>query len=210
MLWNRKIEGRPLPEGFLAWQVELRAHTMEERNGAPHVGVAPLLTVRRPGFSLGVTTHSIICGLLPRPEDLAWKTGDFENLYETYAAQGSRAVYEQGIEYLRGYYRDPEDFDRTSLTTLLGRKSALATALTADSRCQLLFYVFNLDPGIERERLRCLQLECRAELLGSGPVYDNVWWHNTLFHGKAEEVYVVRFHHLKSHDTRFGRLEAVA
>ena len=55
----------PFPEEFLAWQVELRRRTMEENRGAPRAGVAPLVTVRRPGAWLEVSTHSIIGGSLP-------------------------------------------------------------------------------------------------------------------------------------------------
>jgi hypothetical protein len=40
-------------------------------------------------------------------------------------------------------------------------------------------------------------------------VYDNVWWHNALFHGKVEDNVVVRFRHQGSYDTLFGGLEAV-
>jgi hypothetical protein len=32
-----------------------------------------------------------------------------------------------------------------------------------------------------------LHVDAHAEVLESGPVYDNVWWHNTLFHGPAVE-----------------------
>ena len=46
-------------------------------------------------------------------------------------------------------------------------------------------------------------------MLEGGPVYDNVWWHNTLFHGPAEDHVVIHFQHLASWDTRFGRLEPV-
>ena len=60
---------KPLPTSFLEWQVQLRAWTMEQRHGAPHAGVAPLVTVRVPGSALGVISHSIICGLLPRDLD---------------------------------------------------------------------------------------------------------------------------------------------
>jgi hypothetical protein len=34
-----------------------------------------------------------------------------------------------------------------------------------------------------------------------------VWWHNTLFHGKADHAVVVRFRHRRTLDTRFGGLE---
>ncbi len=200
----------PLPRDFLAWQVALRAHTMEEKNGAPHVGVAPLVTVRQVGSPLGVSTHSLICGVLPRPDLLEAKTAEFRDLYESTKSQGSKATYDAGIEYLRAYYRSPEVFDPDSITTLVQKESPLAVALAADPRCHLVFYVFHLGQASDLDRFRCLELHCRAELHGSGPVYDNVWWHNTLFHGKADESLVVRFRHLATFDTRFGRFEAVA
>src|SRR5262249_5328402 len=78
----------PLPTGFLAWQVALRALTARERSGAPHAGVAPLAMVRRPGVPLGVSAHSIICGILPRPDRLEAKTREFRQLYEAAAPLG--------------------------------------------------------------------------------------------------------------------------
>lgn len=210
MFKPRKVASNPLPADFLTWQVRVRAYTMEERNGAPHVGVAPLLTVRRAGFHLGVTSHSIICGLLPRPELLAAKTAEFRQLFESTIAQGARITYDQGIAYLKDYYQDPTDFDTHSITTLLRADSPIVQALRTEDRCQLVFYVFNLTDRTEVGRLRCLQLDCRAEVLSSGPVYDNVWWHNTLFHGEAEESVVIHFHHQQTYDTCFGKLEAVA
>lgn len=211
MLWKAKTpNGRALPREFLDWQVALRRHTMDERYGAPHAGVAPLLTVRRPGGALGVTTHSIICGILPAPERLEEKTREFRQLYEAAAPAGAKETYDRGIEYLRGYYRDAADFDSTSITTLLPEDGAVVAALRAEPRCSLVFYVFDLDDKTDVGRFRCLQVDCVAEVLGEGPVYDNVWWHNTLFHGKAEEHVVIRFVHQRTWDTRFGMLEEVA
>ena len=45
---------------------------MFEDNGAPHAGVAPLVVVRQPGLALGVSTHSVICGLLARLSPEQW------------------------------------------------------------------------------------------------------------------------------------------
>lgn len=198
-----------LPDEFLEWQVLLRRHTMEARNGSPHVGVAPLLLVRRPGAGPGVTAHSIICGLLPAEHLLARKTDEFRAIYEDNRPEGARAIYDRGIAYLRDYYTDPSAFDPTSVTTLLPRDAAATVALRADSKCALVFHVFDMDDKSEIGRLRCLQLDCRAELHESGPVYDNVWWHNTLFHGMVEDNVVVRFRHQASWDTLFGGLEAL-
>jgi hypothetical protein len=210
MLRRRSDPATPMPEDFLRWQVHLRRHTMDERNGSPHAGVAPLLTVRCPGAELGVVSHSIICGVLPAEDLLAAKTEEFRRLYEENAAQGARAVYDRGIEYLKGYYTDPAAFDPTSLTTLLGEDSPAVLALRADPRASLVFYVFDLAEKGEVGRFRCLQLDVRAEVTTSGPVFDNVWWHNTLFHGKADGCAVVRFRHQRSFDTRFGGLERVS
>jgi hypothetical protein len=210
MLFSRPVlKSSPLPASLLEWQVALRAHTARERNGAPHAGVAPLLLVRRPGLPVGGSAHSIICGLLPRPDLLAGKTSDFRRLYESTIAQGSREVYDLGLAYLRSYYRSPEDFDDASFSTLLGTGSPAVQALRADGRCALVFYVFDLQDRSEVGRFRCLQVDCHAEVLESGPVYDNVWWHNALFHGKAEECVVIHFHHESTHDTRFGSFEEV-
>lgn len=199
--------GKPLPVSFLEWQVALRAWTMEARRGAPHPGVAPLVTVRAPGASLGVITHSIICGLLPR--DLDEKTKSWRALYEDGIADGARAVYDRGIESLKRYYRSAADFDASSITTLLPQGSPLVAALRAESRCALVFYVFDLGDRSEVGRFRCLHLDCRASVLEEGPIYDNVWWHNTLFHGPAEDHVVIHFRHVATWDTRFGRLEPV-
>jgi hypothetical protein len=201
---------RPLPADFLAWQVALRRRTMFEANGAPHAGVAPLVLARQPGLALGVSAHSIICGLLPRPELLAAKTREFRELYENGIAEGSRAVYDRGIAYLKKYYESAADFDPATITTLLPRKLPLVDALRAESRCALVFYVFDLVDRSEEGRLRCLHLDCAADVLEDGPVYDNVWWHNTLFHGPADEQVVVRFQHRASWDTRFGAFDSVS
>ena len=210
MIWKTTPRPRPFAREFLDWQVALRRYTMEESFGAPHAGVAPLLTVKRPGGSLGVTTHSIICGVLPAPDRLEAKTAEFRALYEAQVSEGSRAVYDAGIEYLKGYYGSAEGFDPDSITTLLGEDGPVVRALRAEPRCALVFYVFDLEDQSEVGKLRCLQLDALAELHGDGPVYENVWWHNALFHGKVEGSVAVRFRHLKTLDTRFGRLEEVS
>jgi hypothetical protein len=183
---------------------------MEQQHGAPHAGVAPLVLVRAPGVLPGTTAHSIICGLLPRPDLLDAKTKEFRELYESGVDEGARVVYDRGIEYLKSYYTDAGAFDRSSITTLLSKDSPVVRALRADPLCALVFYVFDLRERGEVGRFRCLQLCCRAEVLEDGPVYENVWWHNTLFHGMAEDHVVVHFRHQETWDTRFGRFERVA
>jgi hypothetical protein len=198
---------KPLPLSFLEWQVQLRAWTMEQRNGAPHAGVAPLVTVRTPGAALGVVSHSIICGLLPR--DLDAKTKAWREIYESGIGEGSRAVYDRGIESLKRCYRSAADFDPSSITTMLSADSPLVEALRAEERCALVFYVFDLMDRSEIGRFRCLHMDCRASVLERGSVYDNVHWHNTLFHGPTEDQVVIHFRHLASWDTRFGGLAPV-
>jgi hypothetical protein len=199
--------GTALPMEFLEWQVELRRWTAEARNGSPHVGVAPLLIVRRSNASSGVTAHSIICGLLPHPDRLEAKTRQFRELYDAGLPEGARAIYDLGIEYLKNYYDTPTAFDPTTVTTLLPEDAPAAIALRADPRCALVFHVFDLEETSEVGRLRCLHLNCTAELHTSGPVYENVLWHNALFHGLVTDHVVVRFRHLETFDTRFGGLE---
>jgi hypothetical protein len=183
---------------------------MFDQNGAPHPGVAPLVLARQPGLALGVSAHSVICGLLPRADLLAAKTREFRTLYEDAIAEGSRKVYDRGIAYLKGYYAGAETFDPTSITTLLHRKLPLVDALRAESRCALVFTVFDLVDRSEEGRLRCLHLDCSAEVLERGDVYDNVWWHNTIFHGPADEHVVVHFRHRASWDTRFGAFDSLS
>jgi hypothetical protein len=199
-----------MPRELLEWQVALRRYTMVERHGAPHAGVAPLVTVRRPGSGIGAVSHSIICGILPRPELLEEKTKAFRRLYEEGIASGAREVYDRGIEYLRGYYASADDFDPASLTTLVAADLPLVDALRADPRCALLFYVFELEDRSELHRFRCLQLQAVAEVLREGAIFENVWWHNTLFHGTADGCAVIRFSHLSTADTGFGRWEEIA
>ncbi|MCG8590640.1 MAG: hypothetical protein MJE66_15220 [Proteobacteria bacterium] len=201
---------RPLPAGFLEWQVRLRAHTMEHDRGRPHVGVAPILGVRNSAVRTGHSSHSIICGLLPRESQLAECTKEFRTLYETSQDQGARVLYDRGIAYLRDYYQSSDSFEPDSLTTLLHRDLPVVDALRSDPACSLLFYVFDLEDRSEIGRLRCTELHGEAEVLTGGPVYDNVWWHNTLFHGPADEHVVLHFRHRESYDTGFGRLEALA
>jgi hypothetical protein len=200
---------RPLPADFLEWQVALRRWTMLETHGAPHAGVAPLVIARQPGLALGVSAHSIICGLLPRAERLESKTREFRDLYEEGVGDGARAVYDRGVAYLKDYYRDAADFDPAAVTTLLHRKLPVVDALRAESSCALVFYVFALAERSEVGRFRCLHVDATAEVLESGPVHDNVWWHNTLFHGPADEHVVVHFRHRGTWDTRFGALDEV-
>ncbi|MGH0028882.1 MAG: hypothetical protein ACQGVC_03760 [Myxococcota bacterium] len=207
---TRNEASRPLPQEFLDWQVALRKRTMFESNGAPHAGVAPLVVVGQPGLSLGVSAHSVICGLLPRPDLLETKTREFRELYESHIEEGARSVYDRGIAYLKTYYDDTAAFDTGTITTLLPRKLPLVDALRAEPACALVFYVFDLVDKSETGRFRCLHLDCSAEVLGSGPVYDNVWWHNTLFHGPADEHVVVRFRHRGTWDTRFGAMDEVS
>ena len=201
---------RPLPADFLEWQVALRRWTMLQSHGAPHAGVAPLLVVRQPGMAVGVSAHSIICGILPRAEQLEAKTREFRELYEGGIGSGSRAVYDRGIEYLKNYYQSAADFDPATITTLLPRKLPVIDAVRAEGRCALVFYVFDLNDRSETGKLRCLHVDANAEVLDGGPVYDNVWWHNTLFHGPADEHVVVHFRHRATWDTRFGAFDEVA
>jgi hypothetical protein len=198
---------RPLPREFLEWQVALRRHTAEARRGMPHAGVAPLVTVRRPGAGPGFVSHSVICGVLPHPSRLAEKTEEFRKLYESASADGARALYDRGIAYLQGYYRNSEDFDPESLTTLLPVALPLVDALRADPQCALVFHVFDLEDPSPVGRLRCVQIDARAEVLRAGAVFENVWWHNALFHGAVDEHAVVHFRHERSFDVGFGILE---
>jgi len=200
---------RPLPRAFLEWQVALRRDTVEKRGGTPHVGVAPLVTARRPGVGPGFVSHSVICGLLPHPRLLSEKTEEMRKLYEAGIGEGERALRERGLRYLLDYYCSADDFDPESLTTLLPAALPLVGLLRAAPRCGLVFHVFELRDSSEVGRLRCLQLDADAELLASGPIYDNVRWHNALFHGLAEDQVVVRFRHEDMWDTRFGALERV-
>jgi len=198
-----------LPRAFLEWQVALRRHTALERGGAPHAGVAPLVTARHPGLGMGVASHSVVCGLLPAPDQLEEKTKAFRAIYESGIADGARAVYDRGLAYLADYYEAVNDFDVESLTTLLPEKLPLVDALRAEPRCSLVFYVFDLRDKSEIGRFRCTQVDALAEVLREGPVRDNVWWHNTLFHGPTDESVVIHFRATGVHDTRFGALQAL-
>lgn len=200
---------QPLPKEFLSWQVSLRHHTMVARNGAPHIGVVPTVMVRHPGLGLGIASHSIVCGLLPHERLLEAKTREFRALYEAHADAGARRLYDQGIEYLLDYYQSADDFDAASLTSLLPADTELTKALRADASCALVFNVFDPSEPVEIGAPRCVQIEARGEVLTEGPVYDNVWWHNTLFHGPADEHVVIHFTHTRSWDTRFGGLQAL-
>jgi hypothetical protein len=69
--------------------------------------------------------------------------------------------------------------------------------------------VFSADDPGTLGNPRCQQLDCIVDVLSQGPVFDNVWWHNTIFHGMADEHVVLRFKHQRSWDTRFGGLQAL-
>jgi hypothetical protein len=204
-----KTEIQPLPKEFLSWQVALRHHTMHARNGAPHMGVVPVVCVKRPGAPLGVAIHNVVCGLLPHPRLLDAKTREFRDLYETNIAKGARAVYDAGIEYLLDYYTSTDAFDAGSITSLLPADLPLVEALRAERRSSLVFNVFDTDAPDRLGIPRCNQIDCSVDVLESGPVYDNVWWHNTLFHGKADGHVVLHFKHERSFDTRFGGFSAL-
>jgi hypothetical protein len=198
-----------MPAEILDWQVRLRRWTMDARDGAPHVGVAPLLVVANPGVGPGVSAHGIICGLLPAAEQLAAKTAEFRAIYEEERTRGIRAIYDRGIVYLKEYYRSADGFDRTSITTLLPNDAPAVAALRLDPTCALVFYVFELEATSEESRYRCVQMSCRAEIHEAGAVYDNVWWHNTLFHGMVEDHVVVRFRHVRTDGTGWGRFAPI-
>ena len=93
----------PMPEEFLEWPVELRAHTMRERRGVPHAGVAPLLTVDALGIGSGCSAHSIIAGVLPRADRLEAATAEFHEPYERHSPLGARALYDAGLRYFEAY-----------------------------------------------------------------------------------------------------------
>ncbi|MCR9094196.1 MAG: hypothetical protein NXI30_08265 [bacterium] len=202
-------EATPLPKEFLNWQVTLRHFTMTDRNGAPHIGVVPTVTVKRPGAHLGVIQHSIVCGLLPHDRLRAAKTREFRDLYESHIENGARAVYDVGVEYLLDYYVSSDDFDPGSVTSLVPEDCALVDALKAEPKCTLSFNVFNTEEPQAIGGPRCQQIDCVVEVLSEGEVYDNVWWHNTLFHGMADEHVVLHFKHQRSWDTRFGGIQAL-
>jgi hypothetical protein len=202
-------QAKPLPKEFLTWQVALRHHTMVARNGAPHIGVVPTVIVKHPGLQLGVASHSIVCGLLPHERLLEAKTNEFRTLYESHSGSGARKLYDQGIEYLLDYYQSTDDFDPGSITSLLPKDAELVKALRAEPSCSLVFNVFEPSEPAEIGSPRCTQIEAAVDVLESGPVYENVWWHNTLFHGPADEHVVLHFKHRRSWDTRFGGLQAL-
>jgi len=204
-----KTVAKPLPKEFLSWQIALRHHTMVARGGAPHMGVVPVVCVKRPGAHLGVVMHNVVCGLLPHPRLLDVKTREFRDLYESNIAKGARAVYDAGIRYLLDYYTSSDAFDDGSITSLLPEEGPLVDALRADPRCSLVFSVFDAGAPDRLGAPRCNQIDCHVDVLDSGPVYENVWWHNTLFHGKADGHVVLHFKHERSFDTRFGGLSAL-
>ena len=204
-----RSDPQPLPKEFLSWQVALRNHTMHDRNGSPHMGVVPAVCVKRPGAHLGVAIHNIVCGLLPNARQLDAKTREFRELYESNIRSGSRAVYDAGIAYLLDYYESTDAFDATSITSMLPEDAPLVEALRSEPRCSLVFNVFDTDAPDRLGNPRCNQLDGSVDVLASGPVYENVWWHNTLFHGKADGHVVLHFKHERSFDTRFGGLSAL-
>ena len=55
MLFSTSPKSSPLPAEFLDWQIRLRRWTAEERDGAPHIGVAPILLVVLAGIATGWT-----------------------------------------------------------------------------------------------------------------------------------------------------------
>jgi len=201
------LKDRPLPKELLDWQVALRRYTMVSRNGAPHIGVVPTVLAKHPGLILGVASHSIVCGLLPHERLLEAKTQEFRSLYEKYSEKGARALYDAGIEYLLDYYESSSGFDASSLTSLLPEDAELVRALRAEPNCSLVFNVFEPSEPAEIGAPRCTQIEANVDVLIDGPVYENVWWHNTLFHGPADEHVVLRFRHQRSWDTRLGGLQ---
>lgn len=200
----------PLPPEILDWQVRLRAWTVEKRRGAPHSGVVPLVLVAQPGIAPGFTAHSIVCGLLPRRDRLDQRTRELREIYESGIYDGAKSVFDRGLAYLRNYYRSPEDFDPASITALVPAGCELVRALRAEPLCALVFHVFEVGTDAPGGAMRTQQLSMRAEVLGSGPVFDNVWFHHALFHGSADEHVVLCFRHRHSYDVRFGRLEPLA
>ena len=189
------------------WTMERAARRAARRRRAAGDG-AP-----RRASALGVSAHSIICGLLPRPDLLAEKTREFRELYEDGIAEGARAVYDRGIEYLKDYYADASGLrPERSITTLLAKKLPLVVdALRAESALRAgLLRVRPARTAARSAASAACTSTAAPRCSSTGAVYDNVWWHNTLFHGPADDHVVVHFRHRATWDTRFGRFDRVA
>ena len=101
------------------------------------------------------------------------------------------------------------DFDPQTITTLLAAGSPLVRALEAAPRCSLLFNVFDPADSTKLGSPRSQQFDMVSHVYTEGPVYENVWWHNALFHGKADNHVVVAFRHERSWDTAFGQVDSL-
>ena len=170
MAASRGPRTRRCPTEFLDWQVELRLWTMEQRNGAPHAGVAPLVVVRRRASAPASTAHSIICGLLPRPDAARGEDRGVPRALRGAARRGR-------ARGLRPRHRVPEELLRTRRepsTRRASRRSSdgRAGGARAARRAALRARLLRLRPARAqrgRQASAASSSSCRAEVLALGP-----------------------------------------
>ena len=194
---------------FLEWQVGLLRWSMVEHHGAPHIGAVPLLLVNRLGMGLAVSGHSIAIGLVPRAPRLIASTDRLRELYRARRDGDSSDARRNEILYLREYYQDTADFQPRLITTLLAADVAAVELLAESPPCSLVFRVFELKDRIEDGQMRCMQIECEAQIVRSGPLFEHVYWHHALFHGTADDHVAIAFRHVASYQTALGAFEAM-
>jgi hypothetical protein len=200
----------PLPMSFLEWQVSLLRWSMIEHHGAPHIGAAPLLLVERPGTGPGVSGHSIAIGLVPRAPRLIASTDRLRELYGARRDGDWSQARRNEIQYLHDYYRSAEHFQPRLLTTLLPADVSAVERLESAPRCSLVFRAFELKDRIEDGQMRCMQIECEAQIVRSGPLFKHVYWHHALFHGLADDHVAIAFRHLASYETALGSFDPMS
>ena len=185
----------PLPKEFLDWQVapaSLHTMTRAQRRAAHRGGADRRDRAASVAWASVWSSHSVVCGLLPHPRLLDGKTHEFERALR---GRTSTTVPEGR---LRRRHRVParllrlgtDDFDPGHHHHACSPKNcaiwSTRCAPTRSCSARLQRIQRGLDP--DSTLAACAARRSTATVRRStrtAPVYDNVWWHNTLFHGNG-------------------------
>lgn len=116
---------------FLGWQCRIRQFAVRQDGGRPSPGMKPKV------FRADGTLLSAGLTVLMVPRQPAESTAFFK--FNVQKSTDPRAVYEQGLDYMRGSFFGAPELFRDELAAVLQRGSPLAAALVKAKSCVLAF-----------------------------------------------------------------------